>query len=111
MPGYLFYPSEDVTELPDTVPENHLSGKWCYATDLSPKDTSLWVQLNKPHWMSPWNQKERPRADAAQTTIQWVETEGIPALFAKMAWQAELSCWVEAERWFVVPGNWPQSRH
>ncbi|MFV8570578.1 DUF1853 family protein [Marinobacter sp. SBS5] len=110
MPGYLFYPSEVAGTLPDTVPDDHLTGKWRYAADLDTEDTSRWVRLNKPHWIGPWNQKGKPDANAARATLQWVEAESVPALFAEMVWQAELSCWVEADRWFVVPSSWPQSR-
>ncbi|MDP4546811.1 DUF1853 family protein [Marinobacter sp. MDS2] len=110
MPGYLFYPNDEFAELPTTVPDDHLTGKWRYAANLNTEKTRHWVRLNKPHWIGPWNQHGQPDADAARATIQWVEAEGIPALFAEMAWQAELSCWVETDRWFVVPSSWPQSR-
>ncbi|WP_323752029.1 DUF1853 family protein [Marinobacter sp.] len=109
MPGYLFYPSKETVELPDTVTDNHLTGKWRYAADLDTEDTSHWVRLNKPHWIGPWNQSDAPDADSARATIHWVEAEGIPALFADMTWQAELNGWVEADRWFVVPNNWPHN--
>jgi len=110
MPGYLFYPNGDTAKLPDTVPDDHLTGKWRYAADLATEDTSRWVRLNKPHWIGPWCQSDTPDAKAARSTIQWVEAEGFPALFAEMVWRAELSCWVEKERWFVVPRDWPQNK-
>ncbi|MBJ6138802.1 DUF1853 family protein [Marinobacter litoralis] len=109
MPGYLFYPNGGDAKLPSTTPGNHLTGKWRYADNVGAEDTSRWVRLNKPHWIGPWHQTSRPHADAARDTIQWVQAEGIPALFAEMVWHAELSCWVEADRCFVVPRNWPQN--
>ena len=110
MPGYLFYPDELKVTLPDTVPDNHLTGQWCYAKHLDAHHTTRWVPLNKPHWIGPWSQAHEPPADEARAAIQRVEDRGIPALFAETKWHPELQCWAEQDRWFVVPHGWPQQK-
>ena len=108
MPGYLFYPDKTKVTLPNTVPDTHLTGRWCYARDLDRSQTVHWVPLNKPHWIGPWSQAHTPDADKALASIQWVESHSIPVLFAEMTWHTALECWVEDDRWFVVPQGWPQ---
>jgi len=106
MPGYLFYPDTNV-QVPDDVPSGHLRGRWCYASTLANANLTGWIPLKKPHWIGPWRLPEQPGATAARHAVDFVETRGVPALFAHMAWQPGLGCWVEQERCFVVPPGWP----
>ncbi|KPQ28522.1 MAG: hypothetical protein HLUCCX14_10300 [Marinobacter excellens HL-55] len=106
MPGYLFYP-EIEANVPDYVPREHLRGRWCYARELASSELTGWVPLKKPHWIGPWIQSGQPDAGAAREAADFVEAKGVPVLFAEMEWQPGLGCWVERQRWFVVPGEWP----
>ncbi|MET4027564.1 hypothetical protein ABIE59_003102 [Marinobacter sp. MBR-99] len=106
LPGYLFYPGDEV-KLPGYVPVGHRQGQWCYARNLVNSDLTGWVPLKKPHWIGPWRQGEQPDTEAAWEAVAFVEAQGVPVLFARVAWQPGLGCWVERERWFVVPGDWP----
>ena len=106
LPGYLFYPDDGVA-LPDYVPADHGQGRWCYARNLESTDLTGWVPLIKPHWIGPWIQGAQPDIDAARKAVAFVETQGVPVLFARLEWQPGIGCWVESERWFVVPGEWP----
>jgi hypothetical protein len=106
MPGYLFYPGDGL-ELPDYVPAGHAQGRWCYARELENSDLRGWLPLKKPHWIGPWIQGEQPDIRAARQALDFVQAKYVPVLFARVEWQPGLSSWVERERWFVVPENWP----
>ncbi len=106
LPGYLFYPHDGVA-LPDYVPASHAQGRWCYARELENSDLTGWVPLKKPHWVGPWRQEAQPDIEAARAAVELVKAKGVPVLFARVEWHPGIECWVERERWFLVPGDWP----
>lgn len=107
MPGYLFYPRHRDWSPPSNIPSNHWRGRWCYRDTLTEADTRHWVTLRKPHWLGPWVQTEAPSSDDTLATLHTVNEQGRPRLFAAMTFDAERSLWVETERTFVVPSQWP----
>ncbi|KAA1171127.1 DUF1853 family protein [Marinobacter salinexigens] len=110
MPGYLFYPLNPVLSSPSGCPENHLRGRWTYASDTKEIDTSHWVQLLKPHWIGPWLQQHLPLSDAADNALGKIEQDQIPRLFAQLAFSERFHQWCEVERYFIVPSCWPDKR-
>ncbi|WP_027330406.1 DUF1853 family protein [Marinimicrobium agarilyticum] len=111
MPGYLFYPHHRHWPAPTRVPSDHWRGQWRYHHALTESETRYWVPLRKPHWLGPWVQEETPRHVDTLATLQAVSEQGRPRLFAAMAFDAEHSIWVETERTFIVPSEWPAPTH
>ena len=107
MPGYLFYPREPLLSALEHVPADHLRGVWFTLEDALRMNSEHWVPLRKPHWLGPWQQADSPDQQAVIASLQEVQESGTPRLFAKLAFQAESSLWLETERFFVVPAHWP----
>lgn len=107
MPGYLFYPDDNMIDSPASAPANHARGRWCRAHSLQPADTENWVVLNKPHWLGPAQQATAPDETETLEQISKVKAGGPPRLFASMTPCCDGQGWQETERWFVVPDCWP----
>lgn len=119
MPGYLFYPAHQQLPSPGQVPLDHLRGEWLYIDDLDRMNHSgtltealrgEWVPLVKPHWLGPWLQEDAPEKLAAVDAMEMVRSAGTPRLFAVLRHAPGKDLWLEHNRVFVVPGNWPDSR-
>ncbi|WP_417547870.1 DUF1853 family protein [Marinobacter segnicrescens] len=108
MPGYLFYPPDTPLTVPDFVPADHLRGTWLYRHDLADQDMAAWVPLHKPHWLGPWSQPDRPDPELAARVMDTVAEHARPRLFAVLSEDAASGQWIEVERVFVVPENWPR---
>lgn len=112
MPGYLFYPTGQLVNLPDFVPRDHLRGHWLYHHDTENMDTRHWVPLHKPHWLGPWWQVEAPDPAISTAALASVEEQVRPRLFAALEQTPDTGLWQETARTFVVPSGWPQAaRH
>ncbi|MGQ9426998.1 DUF1853 family protein [Gilvimarinus sp. F26214L] len=113
MPGYLFYPITTRTggrlSSPESVPENHARGWWLYEKAARQLEHGHWRRLGKPHWLGPWAQRDEPDSAAADAELERVGNTGIPALFARLTFDSSRQLWVEAERLFVVPADWPKA--
>ncbi|WP_029655560.1 DUF1853 family protein [Marinobacter daepoensis] len=108
MPGYLFYPTERLLpELPAQVPKGHLTGDWMRIDAACQQEVSCWVPLFKPDWIGPWAQSAAPDAALARAALERVENAGVPQLFAIMARHSESGRWLEVNRVFVMPLQWP----
>lgn len=108
MPGYLFYPPDTPLTVPDFVPADHLRGTWLYHHHLADQDMAAWVPLHKPHWLGPWSQPDRPDPELAARVMDTVAEHARPRLFAVLSEDAASGQWIEVERVFVVPENWPR---
>lgn len=107
MPGYLFYPHHREWPAPTNVPSDHWRGRWRYHHTLTEPETRHWVALRKPHWLGPWIQEAAPQPDDTLATLQAVAEQDRPRLFAAMTFDTERSLWLETDRTFVVPSQWP----
>lgn len=108
MPGYLFYPAGQAVCLPEFVPGDHLRGHWLYHHDTLSMDTRHWVPLNKPHWLGPWWQPDRPDSEITESALASVEAQHRPRLFAALELAPDTGRWQEVARTFVVPSGWPE---
>jgi hypothetical protein len=107
MPGYLFYPWQEDYPAPVQAPPDHLRGHWLYLEDIEQVDTRHWVPLKKPHWLGPWMQTSTPDVKATQATLAQIHERATPRLFSALAPDPESGYWVERDRFFVMPGAWP----
>jgi hypothetical protein len=67
--------------------------------------TEGWVMLNKPHWLTNWQQPAAPELGRLQQAAEDVAQSGRACLLARL--MSGPSGWQEVERLFVVPDNWP----
>ncbi|WP_373001607.1 DUF1853 family protein [Marinobacter sp.] len=107
MPGYLFYPAAKHLVAPESVPTDHLRGRWCYLSQVKPSDIPGWVILNKPHWIGPWCQSEPPLPAQVSAALNTIKRYNLPLLFAKLEQNSVSGLWRETDRLFVVPDSWP----
>lgn len=107
MPGYLFYPLEAALNPPAQMPDDHARGGWLYLEQARGMNTQAWVQLHKPHWLGPWMQSEPAENAHIEAALNGIESTGRPRLFARVAWDRQAGCWLEENRFFVVPRYWP----
>jgi len=110
MPGYLFYPGPQAEPAapPSWVPEDHCRGYWYYHSDIRRQELGHCVPLFKPHWIGPWCQPQPPDPAAAREALVQAGERGVPVLLARLQWQSSRCLWVEQERFFVVPDQWPR---
>lgn len=110
MPGYLFYPAGESMPPPAGVSDHHLRGCWWRASEVSQSLLESSVVLQKPDWLGPWQQVNKP--DAAETLEQaaGIAAGASPRLFAQLMQDEEGGAWREARRFFLVPDHWPYSR-
>jgi hypothetical protein len=118
MPGYLFYPLSQMADLSapaqipsvstlSSVPASHLRGHWMYLDRIAETDTTNWVPLIKPHWLGPWLQKHTPDPFQLQQTLTAISQTQSPRLFARLEYNSSSQLWIEKQRIFVVPSQWP----
>lgn len=107
MPGYLFYPDGGHLAPPPQAPPDHARGRWLRIEDARQEDTRYWKCLYKPHWLGPWLQQEAPNANETDSVLSDIEQRQVPRLFARLETDGASGRWLERERLFVVPVNWP----
>lgn len=111
--GYLFYPPAPAAPpLPREVARDHLRGTWYRCQEISGKHWNPeepLIELRKPHWLGPAQcldgGLERARA-ASASILERVHNQGFPVLCARLRRQPA-GFWLESERFFVVPDQWP----
>ncbi len=106
MPGYLFYPCRNTLSSPGQVDPGHARGRWCYADEVSALEPEGWVVLHKPHWLADWQQPAPPLSGCLLQAAAEVQASGRACLLARLT--ATPAAWVEVERLFVLPNNWPE---
>ncbi|GAA0681983.1 DUF1853 family protein [Marinobacterium maritimum] len=106
MPGYLFYPCQGKLPAPEQADPDHGQGRWCYASEVLALEPEGWVVLHKPHWLVDWQQPEAPLPGRLLQAAAEVQQSGRACLLARVV--AAPTGWVEVERLFVVPNNWPE---
>lgn len=107
MPGYLFYPREQVLTSPAGVAADHLRGHWARASSVTSGAMAHVVPLAKPHWIGPWQQAEAPDTGRAQELAKHIAAGGQPRLFACLRQEPGDGSWREESRFFLVPDHWP----
>lgn len=105
MPGYLFQPMGSRVRMPQQVEPAVEAGHWCHAGEIPEQMEPGWIVLQKPHWLSAWHQLKAPEPDVLAPVAEQVLHSGRACMLARL--RASGTCWREAERLFVVPGNWP----
>lgn len=113
MPGYLFKPLSPqlpVNCLEDWINPAHETGHWLYHSQLRQLDTRAWTVLRKPHWLGQYQQPFPPIPEETEEKLANIPGSNQPALFAKMDASPDWPGYVESERWFVVPDDWPGIR-
>jgi len=112
--GYLFYPVDLAgPSLPASIAPEHSRGHWL---TLSRARTTAWdpqrpiMQLHKPDWLGPLQCLDGDLADTPQLygkALEQVASRNFPLLFARLSRQ-QSGFWLETERFFVVPDQWPE---
>ena len=106
MPGYLFAPLD--RSYPVSSPTcTTKQCTWTYLSGAGEMQAQVWVPLYKPHWLGPWLQAQAPAPAAFCAALEQVKRSGHPSLFARLERDTHRGLWLEAERRFVVPPNWP----
>ncbi|QDT04584.1 hypothetical protein K227x_29760 [Rubripirellula lacrimiformis] len=113
--GRIFYALDHppVQQLPPAMSPGHLRERWLRRADLAAierQSDSRYQILTKPYWLSDANVHEtNPSAiDGRQLNDQISQrfsSSDHPVLVSRLS--AESDRWIEAERWFVVPDDWP----
>lgn len=107
MAGYLFYPCDQQMLAPQGLPDNHLRGYWQRAADVGTRQLASCVVLHKPDWLGPWQQTEKPDPSEAIEQAVAIAKGGSAQLFAQLKLNRANGCWYEAQRFFLVPDDWP----
>lgn len=107
MPGYLFYPSHARLPASALADPAHLQGHWLYLHQARGQAIQNGVLLQKPHWLGPWFQHDRPEPAVVANAMEDIKHTGTPRLFASLAYDGALGLWRETSRFFVVPDTWP----
>ncbi|WP_097460693.1 DUF1853 family protein [Mangrovitalea sediminis] len=112
--GYLFNPvaGQPVPGLPPGTSEQSPRGYWLRQAEAQrhpcPKDR-LRVPLRKPDWLGPLQLPGDTQVSGASGDIPISQRTGErahPQLFADLE-RTEKGFWLERERFFIVPENWP----
>lgn len=107
MPGYLFYPCDGEVMAPEGVPVEHLRGRWRRASVVAEGELEHCEVLFKPDWLGAWRQALAPEAGAALAAARRVAEGAPPRLLARLEQEPDTGWWCEAERFFLVPDDWP----
>ena len=127
MKGYLFYPPNPLVVAPDICNQNHLRGLWFRLDELKKyieeSDFDAWALLNKPDWVSPYctdlsttnmpstinyhDNRFTEKPDIICAAKNKIVSENRPWMIACLVRQ-ENGCYLEGQRLFAVPDDWPQ---
>ncbi|MCQ4287076.1 DUF1853 family protein [Pseudomonas stutzeri] len=109
--GYLFQPWQDGCELPAGANPTHLGGHWLRLCDwlhsAVTEGDARWQPLPRQAWLAP-AQLDDSQLWQPEGVQQWIANADRTQarLLARMEPDAD-GRWVERERLFVVPDNWP----
>jgi len=106
MPGYLFTPLNPSCPVASPVSATGPC-TWTYLSGAGEMEAQAWVPLYKPHWLGPWLQVRAPDPAGCRAALAQIGQSGRPGLFARLEQDRHTGLWLEAERRFVVPSNWP----
>ena len=125
--GYLFYPPNPSVIAPNICNQNHLRGLWFtldeFITYIEDSDFDAWALLTKPEWISPYYtdlstinmgtlrkshcNRFTEKSGIIVAAKEKITTENRPWMVACLV-KREGDHYLEDQRLFVVPDDWPQ---
>ncbi len=110
MKGWLFYRRGEVPALLDAgVSPHHCRGWWCTPDELDSHVGSAAAIIPRIAWMAPARlplTEDRSVSTLRQQVIARFEHDPMPLMVAALRQDGD--AWLETERGFVVPDQWPQ---
>lgn len=109
--GYLFQPWPTGCEAPAGANPLHLDGRWMRQRDWvgasAIRSAARWQPLPRHSWLAP-AMLEDDHTWPAEDVERWLEDAGKHARLMARIERAPQGGWVERERLFVVPDQWPE---
>ncbi|UPQ81233.1 DUF1853 family protein [Pseudomonas knackmussii] len=109
--GYLFQPWPTGCEAPAGANPLHLDGRWMRQRDWAGasaiRSAARWQPLPRQSWLAP-AMLEDDHTWPAEDVERWLEDAGKHARLMARIERAPQGGWVERERLFVVPDQWPE---